>query len=651
MNPNHKVWYRATIFVALFFAVQYSFPQGGWTTLAPMPTAVQGPSIGIIDGKLYVASGCCLDFNAPPFPRFNTLEVYDPVANNWTTKAPIPIALYAAPSGITSIGEKLYVAGGAADQAHGNNISTLQIYDATADSWTTGASLPAAGNGAFGGIINGKLYVAGGQDPANIFPVSTVQVYDPTTNIWTPLVPLPSARSGGGSAVIDGILYAVGGAVSVNFAAVPVNTVESYNPATNTWTTLASMPTARYALGVGTIGGILYAVGGFDGSNVLDVVEAYNPATDTWTQMNPMPSATLDPGVGTINGTLYVVGGSTSPSNPTATVQAFKPSCASEPCILTPQDGVSPVSHFVALSGTGVPGDSLAVLINNAPVGFVTVGSDGTWEALPDLSFEGSSVQVQVLDQASLDASNTITVFPQTGGLPSGPSTLNRTRLLPLRHADIFVGSSRLSPQRVLYGPHWTHAALYLGGDSNGTPMVAEAVTSGETDASGQQVRSVSLESSLLWSERRIIGFELRNQLINANRDAVVHWVSTVTNRGLPYWSTSELAEPVEAALDWDVLGPTSSRFANDLTAINALKDATSQFICSTLVWAAYWNGTGGTVDISDPNNMTIQGLSLLNGLTFIQGKRSRELFIDALRPVIVVPETFARSPKLKQIF
>jgi N-acetylneuraminic acid mutarotase len=289
-----------------------------------MLTGVQGPSIGVIDGKLYVASGCCADFNSPPFPRFDILQVYDPTANSWTTRTHIPVALYAAPSGITSIGERLYVAGGAADQAHGNNISTLQIYDATADAWTTGMSLPAAGNGAFGGVINGKLYVAGGQDPANISPVSTVQVYDPTTNIWTPLAPLPSARSGGGSAVINGILYAVGGAVSVNFTAVPVNTLESYNPATNTWIELAPMPTARYSLGVGAVGGILYAVGGFDGRNVLDIVEAYNPATNTWTQMSAMPAATSNPGVGAINDVLYVVGGG-GPSQPIATVQAFTP--------------------------------------------------------------------------------------------------------------------------------------------------------------------------------------------------------------------------------------------------------------------------------------------------------------------------------------
>ncbi len=211
---NYSCWNKCTVVSLVLVLLGLwgdAFAQGTWTNKTPMPTGLQGPSVGVIDGKLYVASGCCPEFSSPPFPRFNTLQVYDPAADSWTEKAPIPVALFAAPSGVTSIGEKLYVAGGQADQAHGNNISTLQIYDATTDAWTTGASLPAAGGGAFGGVINGKLYVAGGQDPANISEVSSAQVYDPSTDTWTSLAPLPSPRSGGGSAVINGILYAVGG--------------------------------------------------------------------------------------------------------------------------------------------------------------------------------------------------------------------------------------------------------------------------------------------------------------------------------------------------------------------------------------------------------------------------------------------------------
>jgi hypothetical protein len=37
-----------------------------------------------------------------------------------------------------------------------------------------------------------------------------------------------------------------------------LNTVEAYDPLTNTWTPKAPMPTARYNFGAGVVNGILY---------------------------------------------------------------------------------------------------------------------------------------------------------------------------------------------------------------------------------------------------------------------------------------------------------------------------------------------------------------------------------------------------------
>ena len=50
------------------------------------------------------------------------------------------------------------------------------------------------------------------------------------------------------------------------------------------------MPTARDSLGVLVRGGCIYAVGGYDGGRV-NTVERYDPATNTWTAMRPFPNA------------------------------------------------------------------------------------------------------------------------------------------------------------------------------------------------------------------------------------------------------------------------------------------------------------------------------------------------------------------------
>jgi hypothetical protein len=52
--------------------------------------------------------------------------------------------------------------------------------------------------------------------------------------------------------------------------------VEAYDTTTNTWTTVASMPTARTNLPAVTgPDGRIYAIGGFDGSTIVNTVEAY----------------------------------------------------------------------------------------------------------------------------------------------------------------------------------------------------------------------------------------------------------------------------------------------------------------------------------------------------------------------------------------
>src|SRR5215204_3308100 len=83
--------------------------------------------------------------------------------------------------------------------------------------------------------------------------------------------------------------------------------------ATNRWTTKAPMPTPRSSLGVGAVSGVIYAVGGYNGSNKrTTAVQAYTSSTNTWTTKAPLPSARNSIVVGSINGVLYVAGGMAS---------------------------------------------------------------------------------------------------------------------------------------------------------------------------------------------------------------------------------------------------------------------------------------------------------------------------------------------------
>jgi hypothetical protein len=80
------------------------------------------------------------------------------------------------------------------------------------------------------------------------------------------------------------------------------------------------MPTPRYLFAVAVANQLLYVVGGHKGSggNVpttteyatpVDVVEAYDPIRNAWTTQTPLPGNRNFVGLGSINGTLYAVGG------------------------------------------------------------------------------------------------------------------------------------------------------------------------------------------------------------------------------------------------------------------------------------------------------------------------------------------------------
>lgn len=119
---------------------------------------------------------------------------------------------------------------------------------------------------------------------------------------------LPTAREFLGAGTIGGIIYCVGGLITYS---ANTNVNEAYNPSTNTWTTKAPMPTTRAGLGVGVVSNILYAIGGFTAGSAsyLKTVEAYNPSTNTWSTKASLPTAAYGMGVGVVNGILYTVGG------------------------------------------------------------------------------------------------------------------------------------------------------------------------------------------------------------------------------------------------------------------------------------------------------------------------------------------------------
>src|SRR5207247_5955785 len=118
-----------------------------------------------------------------------------------------------------------------------------------------------------------------------------VEAYSPAANSWSTVASLNTPRFDlAGAAGADGRIYAIGG---VDSNGTVFNTVEALSFTTApAWSTVAAMPTKRYTLAAAAgADGRLYAIGGFNVNGILNTVEAYNPFTNSWATVASLPTA------------------------------------------------------------------------------------------------------------------------------------------------------------------------------------------------------------------------------------------------------------------------------------------------------------------------------------------------------------------------
>jgi N-acetylneuraminic acid mutarotase len=160
--------------------------------------------------------------------------------------------------------------------------------------------------------------------------------------------------------------------------------VDAYIPRTDSWETKADLPTQRYSLAA-SIGpdGRVYAFGGSDLSNILDVVEVYDFASNSWDRAPQMPFGRIEFGAALgADGRIYVVAGYNANGDHLSSVQALDVSTglwADVPSLQHARDGVA-----VAADAEGriyaIGGD-----YQGTPLLFVEryTPGDPAWEELP----------------------------------------------------------------------------------------------------------------------------------------------------------------------------------------------------------------------------------------------------------------------------
>jgi N-acetylneuraminic acid mutarotase len=226
--------------------------------------------------------------------------------NTWASGAALPTAVWGATAGVFK--NEIYVVGG--QNADGATIADVQVYNPVTGTWSAGLSYPIGIQEASAAAVENVLYVFGGYNGETV--TNAVWAYSPKTKTWSAMADVPTAREDTAAVVEKNIIYVIGGNDINNK---DLATVESYNPATNTWTEEATMLGTKASPAAGLLGTLKtgYTIVAADGATQPGIItgdtEGYDAATNTWTELTADPTARVFSCSGSIGPKFYDAGG------------------------------------------------------------------------------------------------------------------------------------------------------------------------------------------------------------------------------------------------------------------------------------------------------------------------------------------------------
>jgi N-acetylneuraminic acid mutarotase len=175
------------------------------------------------------------------------------------------------------------------------------------DSWNTKTAMkyPRAGLGVV--AVDGKIYAIGGYTSNDVRRNSGVtgvnECYDPVSDTWVTLAPMPTPRSGFAIAAYEGKIYCMGGTPFMKDADMKprCDVVEVYDTVTNSWSTKASMPFKGSGLMGHVVNGKIFVING-------NAFFMYDPSTDIWTRKPDAPYYLFHPATAVVDDKIILTG-------------------------------------------------------------------------------------------------------------------------------------------------------------------------------------------------------------------------------------------------------------------------------------------------------------------------------------------------------
>ena len=271
-----------------------------WSTRQNLLEANSEMAVAELDGKIYVMGGY-------PASRvtMRTVQVYDSQLNQWRLTTPLPIPLnHAMPAVVNG---RVYLIGGqTTSSGTGSYTNTVFEYNPATSNWTAKAAMPTSRSAGAAAVIGDLIYVAGGRPPRG----QDFAAYNTVSNTWSVLPLMPTGRNHIAAAAIDGKIYVAGGRFDAGFDSQMSAALEAYDPVARTWSTRAPLPEPRGGLNGIAVDGCFFTFGGEGPNGMFSNNEMYVASQNRWYRVESLPTAVHGvTGSAFINGWIHLPGG------------------------------------------------------------------------------------------------------------------------------------------------------------------------------------------------------------------------------------------------------------------------------------------------------------------------------------------------------